>query len=1078
MLANGNTSLSGDDSANFEVVGNALYLKAGVCLDYETKASYTVDVNIVDRVVPANSVTASYTLAVLDVNEAPTAVTLANKVSSLAENTSTAGRIRVADIVVSDDALGTNTISLFGADAGSFEVDGTGLYLKAGVALDYERRATYALTVNVADTRVAGSQPVSTSYTLAVTNVNEAPTALALTNQVTSLAETTSTASRVKVADIAISDDALGTNSIWLLGPDAASFEVVGSALYLRAGEVLDYETKGSYAVTVNVADSNTSGSSPVSTPYTLNIADANEAPTAVSLSHVAGVLAENTNTASRIKVADILVSDDALGTNTASLSGADAGSFEVVGSALYLRAGVSLDYETKTAYAVTVNVADASVAGSVPVTAAYTLAVQDVDDTPATVQAVRIASAAGVVNGVLDSGDTLTLEVEMSRAVALSGGSPTLALDIGGVTKQATYNGLSGDGKTLSFSYTLPDGVMDADGISLHANSFALGAGTALTTVGNGLGAVLTHVAVADDAAYKVGPKMLGVLSRYFDADTYGFVSVRSDTIGAAMLHDTDAYNGYTVSMPKLDGKALANAAITLSWADGAQTRNVTANGSGTWSYALTHADLASMGAGQETVSASYSDGHGHSVISTHDIRVNALAQTTLGAPGSGYGSTYIDALVHGGAGWAYPTITYSFAQAADGSVTDWTALEMQTFRDACQLYSNVCNVQFFEGVFSDNDAESTNIKLFKYTSNEMSGGADAGAEFYQPVDLGYANRVVEGHFNVDHWSAPSPGSYAYYATIHELAHGLGLDHPFDSSPVFPGVSSNGNGGYTRGDHELNGGIWTILSYNFDWPQESYIWDDQAQDIVAGMSQTPMSFDIAAVQALYGANMTYRTGDDTYVIPDTVSIQGGWACIWDAGGIDTISHAGATSACTINLNAYPKTGGVDSVPYVSYAPGAPVGFTIADGVTIENAVGGNGDDTLTGNAAANQLTGGGGADRLTGGGGADRFVFAAALDAGNVDTITDFNAVQGDQIVLRTSVFTALDGLSDVSGLFLAGAGATSAASPNDVLIYDTTDGALYYDADGAGGGASAVQFALFATLPTLASSDFVLLA
>ncbi|WP_310625149.1 Ig-like domain-containing protein [Limnohabitans sp.] len=53
------------------------------------------------------------------------------------------------------------------------------LYLKAGVTLDYENKASYAVTVNAVDSTISGSTPISTSYTLGVNNVNEAPTALA-----------------------------------------------------------------------------------------------------------------------------------------------------------------------------------------------------------------------------------------------------------------------------------------------------------------------------------------------------------------------------------------------------------------------------------------------------------------------------------------------------------------------------------------------------------------------------------------------------------------------------------------------------------------------------------------------------------------------------------------------------------------------------------------------------------------------------------------------------------------------------------------------------------------------------------
>ena len=60
----------------------------------------------------------------------------------LQENTVTTSRIKVADIVVTDDALGTNSLSLFGVDAANFEIDGFALYLKAGTTLNFEAKTS------------------------------------------------------------------------------------------------------------------------------------------------------------------------------------------------------------------------------------------------------------------------------------------------------------------------------------------------------------------------------------------------------------------------------------------------------------------------------------------------------------------------------------------------------------------------------------------------------------------------------------------------------------------------------------------------------------------------------------------------------------------------------------------------------------------------------------------------------------------------------------------------------------------------------------------------------------------------
>jgi Ca2+-binding RTX toxin-like protein len=111
-------------------------------------------------------------------NKAPTAVNLANPVTTLAENTSTATRLKVAEIDVIDDALGTNVLSLSGTDASTFEIDGNVLYIKANNSLNFEAKSSYAISVAVDDATVGNTPDATTNFTLAITNVNEAPTAI------------------------------------------------------------------------------------------------------------------------------------------------------------------------------------------------------------------------------------------------------------------------------------------------------------------------------------------------------------------------------------------------------------------------------------------------------------------------------------------------------------------------------------------------------------------------------------------------------------------------------------------------------------------------------------------------------------------------------------------------------------------------------------------------------------------------------------------------------------------------------------------------------------------------------------
>ena len=120
---------------------------------------------------------------------------------------------------------------------------------------------------------------------------NAAPTAVTLTNQTISLAENTSTVTRLKVAEVAITDDGIGVNQLEVTGPDAASFEADSNGLYIKAGTVLDFEVKNSYSVSVTVDDPNL-GATPdaTSAEYTLTLTDIvqeNVGPVSVIVSEV-----------------------------------------------------------------------------------------------------------------------------------------------------------------------------------------------------------------------------------------------------------------------------------------------------------------------------------------------------------------------------------------------------------------------------------------------------------------------------------------------------------------------------------------------------------------------------------------------------------------------------------------------------------------------------------------------------------------------------------------------------------------------------------------------------------------------
>ena len=102
----------------------------------------------------------------------------------------------------------------------------------------------------------------------------------------------------------------------------------------------------------------------------------------------------------------------------------------------------------------------------------------------------------------------------------------------------------------------------------------------------------------------------------------------------------------------------------------------------------------------------------------------------------------------------------------------------------------------------------------------------------------------------------------------------------------------------------------------------------------------------------------------------------------------------------------------------------------------------------------------------------------SVAASAGNVDQVTDFVSAS-DRLNFDNATFTALgaDGnFAAGDARFAAGAGFTSGRDASDRIVYDTTTGNLYYDADGSGAGAAQ----LVATLqghPAIAATDITVI-
>ena len=138
------------------------------------------------------------------------------------------------------------------------------------------------------------------------------------------------------------------------------------------------------------------------------------------------------------------------------------------------------------------------------------------------------------------------------------------------------------------------------------------------------------------------------------------------------------------------------------------------------------------------------------------------------------------------------------------------------------------------------------------------------------------------------------------------------------------------------------------------------------------------------------------------------------------------------------------------------------------------NATGNALNNVIIGNGDANVINGNEGNDTLTGSSGSDIFQF---VTAGGFDTITDFNT-KDDTLQLENSIFTSLGAEGILASAKLkAGSGITAAADSNDYLLYNSTDGKLYYDSDAIGGASSPILIAIIGANLALTNNDFVII-
>lgn len=297
------------------------------------------------------------------------------------------------------------------------------------------------------------------------------------------------------------------------------------------------------------------------------------------------------------------------------------------------------------------------------------------------------------------------------------------------------------------------------------------------------------------------------------------------------------------------------------------------------------------------------------------------------------------------------------SAGETATGITADAaSAYEQQRIMAAFDIWSAVADIQFVQTT----DRAQADIEV---ALGDVPPYADAEYPGSVPQLMRISNRVPQ-------WTdagALDDGGFGYAVVIHEIGHLLGLEHTHQSGNgaiLMPGVTG-AIGSY--GDNDLNQEVFSVMSYNRGWPTGPL--GVLPESVTPhGSVYTPSPIDIAAVQRKYGVNTTTGAGDDTYSLQ---SGNGGYRSIWDVSGTDEISVGGSDDA-VIDLRAATLGFEAGGGGFVSHLPAFHGGITIANGVVIENASGGSGNDVLIGNSVGNLMQGNNGNDILHGGLGGD----------------------------------------------------------------------------------------------------------
>ena len=525
-------------------------------LNYESATTHSVTVRVTDS--GGLTYDETFTINVTNVNETPTDLALsANTVAENAANGTVIGAVTGTD----PDAGDTKSYSFTDSAGGRFAINSsTGQITVANSSLlNYESATTHSVTVRVTD---SGGLTYDETFAINLTNVNEMPTDLALSaNTVAENAANGTVIGAVTGTD----PDAGDTKSYSFTDSAGGRFAINSSTgqITVANSSLLNYESATTHSVTVRVTDS---GGLTYDEAFTINVTNANEAPTGADTAVTISEDTSHTLTAANFGFSDVDAGDtlsavriDTLPTpGTLKLSGVNVTAGQII-TAADINAG---------------NVVFSPAAdGNGLSYAALTFSVRD----------------SGNLYDAVPNTLTFHVTAVNDGPVNILPGAKTVAVDMPLAVTGVAVNDVDGYLTTVQLSVTHG---MVAVTLSGAATISSGASGTATLTVSGtqtDINATLSSLTYQGDSLY-TGPDTLTVLS----TDSNG--ATDTDTVSITVSNDAPT-NILPASQTVAEDTPLAISGLSVSDADGNLATVQLSSGNGALTVSLSGATVISAG-------------------------------------------------------------------------------------------------------------------------------------------------------------------------------------------------------------------------------------------------------------------------------------------------------------------------------------------------------------------------------------------------------------------------------------------------------------------------------------------------